>query len=195
MKYAAICILAACVAMTAACSGAEHRTAPRPQAHPRVESYDTAYAAVSGLPLHFEANAQARCEVENKDGGAVWLTVAYPAYDARLMCTLTPVTGATVEAVVDNRAERMALNLKGSEPQAEEFVNAAGYAAVILYDPNAVATPVQFLAAPAEIDGDGWVVSGTAFFDSARADASIDSLAPMAETLLRDVRHSIRTLK
>lgn len=195
MRNTAVCILAACLAVFAACSGTEQRTAPRPQSHPRVQSYDTAYAAVPGLPLHFEANSHAQAEAENKDGGAVWLTVSYPAYDARLMCTLTPVTAATVESVVDNRAERMALNVIGTEPQVDEFINAAGYSAIIICDPVAVATPVQFLAAPAEIDGNGWVVSGTAFFDHARAGAPIDSLAPMVETLLRDVRHSIRTLR
>lgn len=196
MKIAAACILAACLAILAACSGAEQqrRTAPRPQGYPRVQAYDTAYAAVPGLPLHFEANSQAQAETETKDGGAVWLTVSYPAYDARLMCTFTPVTSATVESVVDNRAERMSLNVIGTEPQVDELVNDAGYAAVIIYDPVAVATPVQFLAAPAEI-GDGWVVSGTAFFDRVQAGAPLDSLAPMAETMLRDVRHSIRALR
>lgn len=196
MKIASACILAASLAVLPACSGAGlQRSAPRPQGYPRVQAYDTAYAAVSGLPVHFEANRQAQAEVETKDGGAVWLTVSYPAYDARLMCTLTPVTAATAESVVDNRAERMSLNVIGSEPQVDELVNDAGYAAVIIYDPVAVATPVQFLAAPAEIDGGGWVVSGTAFFDSAQAGAPLDSLAPMAETMLRDVRHSIRSLR
>lgn len=195
MKFAA-CILTACLASLAACSGAEQqRTAPRPQGYPRVQAYDTAYAAVPGIPLRFETNSQAPAAAEAKDGGAVWLTVSYPAYDARLMCTFTPVTSATVESVVDNRLERMALNVIGTEPQVDEFVNDAGYAAVIICDPNAVATPVQFLAAPAEIDGNGWVVSGTAFFDRAQAGAAIDSLAPMVETMLRDIRHSILALK
>lgn len=194
MKHTALCILAICVAMLAACSKQE-RTAPRPQAHPRVQAYGTVYAAPQGLPLHFEANAQADAQVETKDGGAVWLTVNYPAYDARLMCTFTPVNSATVSGVVDNRAERMALNVIGTEPQVDELVTPAGYSAVIICDPNAVATPVQFLAAPAELDGQGWVVSGTAFFDRARAGDSLDSLAPMVETMLRDVRHSISTLQ
>lgn len=194
MKTFALCILATLIAVFASCSGHE-RTAPRPQGHPRAQAYDSVYAAPAGLPLHFEANAQAEATVESKDGGAVWLTVNYPAYDARLMCTFTPVTSATVSGVVDNRAQRMALNVIGNEPQVDELVNDAGYAAVIICDPNAVATPVQFLAAPAELEGDGWVVSGTAFFRNATAGASIDSLAPMVETMLRDVRHSIRVLK
>ncbi|MDE7377111.1 MAG: hypothetical protein K2N16_09720 [Muribaculaceae bacterium] len=195
MKSIAVCILATCLAILASCSGTEQRTAPRPQGHPRVQAYDTAYSAVPGLPVHFEANSQAQTEVETKDGGAVWLTLSYPAYDARLMCTLTPVTDTTVGSVVDNRSERMALNVIGTEPQVDKLSNPAGYSAIIICDPVAVATPVQFLAAPDNIDGRGWVVSGTAFFDHAQAGAPIDSLAPMVETLLRDVRHSISTLK
>lgn len=194
MKTLILWLLAALISTFASCSGQE-RTAPRPQAHPRTQAYDSAYAVPKGLPLHFESNAQAEATVESKDGGAVWLTVNYPAYDARLLCTFTPVTSATLKGVFYNRAERMALNVIGSEPQVDEFVNDAGYEAIIICDPNAVATPVQFIAAPAEIEGDGWVVSGTAFFDRASAGAPIDSLAPMVETMLRDVRHSIRAMK
>lgn len=194
MRSATICILAICLAMLASCSKPE-RTAPRQQAHPRVHIYDTAYAVPAGLPLHFEANAEAQTSVEAKDGGAVWLTVSYPAYDASLMCTFTPVTPSTVGEVVDNRAERMALNVIGAEPQVDQFVTPSGYAAIIILDPNAVATPVQFLAAPADTAASGWVVSGTAYFSRAQAGASIDSLAPMVETMLRDVRHSVRALR
>lgn len=195
MKSAAICALAFCMALLAACSKAEERVAPRPQAHPRVQSYDSAYVLPDGLPLHFEANAQALSEVEPQEGGAVWLTVVYPAYDAQLMCTFTPVTPATVGAVVNNRAERMALNVIGMEPQADEFINDAGYAAIIICDPVSVATPVQFLAAPADTAAARWVVSGSAYFPHAHAGAPLDSLAPMVEAMLRDVRHSVHSLK
>lgn len=195
MKAPAICALALCAAMLAACSKAEQRTAPRPQAHPRVQQYDAAYAVPEGLPLDFEANAQAKAQVEAQDNGAVWLTVDYPAYDAQLMCTFTPVTPTTVSQVVDNRAERMALNVIGMDPQVDQFVNDAGYAAIIICDPVAVATPVQFLAAPADTAAARWVVSGSAYFAHAQAGAPLDSLAPMVETLLRDVSHSVRALR
>lgn len=175
--------------------GRNEKLVPRRDAYPRIETYDSAYVSLDSLPVNFDVNVEAQSALSRKDDGSVWLTISYPRYDAKILLTLSPVTKANVHAVVDNRIERISLNVNTSYADIDEFDNLSGYSSIIVYAPSAVSTPIQFIAAPKELDGDGWVVSGAVFFENVDASASIDSVSPMTETLLRDVRHSIYSIK
>lgn len=175
--------------------GGNDKFVPRRDAYPRIEDYDTVFVSLDSLPVNFDVNAEAHHTLKGKDDGSVWLTISYQRYNAKILMTMSPVTKETLHGVVDNRFERIALNVNSAYADVEEFDNSSSYSSIVVYAPSAVATPIQFIVAPKELDGDGWVVSGAVFFENIGVEASIDSLSPMTTTLLRDVRHSIYTIK
>jgi hypothetical protein len=161
---------------------------PRLKAYPRVEVADSAYSVVAGLPMSMQVNTAAVATMEQREA-ARWVNVAYPANDVAIYLTFTPVTVATVDDVVDNRVERMALNLSGNDAEMLQFDTPDGLSAQVVTS-WAISTPVQFIAT----DNRTIVVSGAAFVEKLSA-STRDSLRPVVEMLQRDLIHTIKTLK
>lgn len=178
----------------AGCTGGDTNVAvPRRHAYPRINVYDREYCEYSDGRLSFEINSGATTFTDSlSENGARWLTLKYPRYNASLFLTATPVTGATMERVIDNRLERMAMNVHTSDVGQIDPENLHGFTAMVLYTPNGgTSTPVQFLAS----DSCRWVVSGAVFIDDAAAVSRRDSIKPVVEALLGDVEHLLTTLK
>ncbi len=173
-----------------ACSGGGNDTAtPRPRAYHRIEvpaaNYDTLH--IDGINI--VTNSSARTLEKRPDGPSTWIDIAYPTLgNATIYCSVTPVTPATVAAVVDNRLERMALNSGGYKSDLMEFSTPAGYDCRILVTGAGTATPVQFLGV-----SDKNVVSG-ALMVQVDEGFRPDTLAPLVNCVTHDVEMLLRSL-
>lgn len=187
----AVTILAS--ALFAGCvSDPAHKPVPRRPAFPRITLYDTVYAAVDSLPLHLELNSALTSEVKTRSDGSLWLTARYPDYNATLYLTLSPVSSSDVESVVDNRTERIHLNINGAGINIEEVDNASGYHSNIVRTVSPSSTPLQFIAV--NPGRPRWVVSGSVFFEGMSATTSLDSIRPVYDAVGRDIRHAMLML-
>lgn len=173
------------VSLFLASCGGEQKPVPRRTAYPRPPQHDTAMVQASEAPLYFDVNAAARVTAPAPG----WLNVAYPAYDAVMYVTFTPVDQHSVDTVRINRMERLLLNAGGAPGQRREFINDAGYD-IMVYTARGTATPVQFLAT----DGESSVVSGAVYFSDPKAATSVDSLDPYVRAVEGDVLRAMKTL-
>lgn len=180
------------VALTlAACNGNGNESGtPRPRAYHRIEipaaEYDT---LLLNNGLRLVTNSSARTLEKRPDGPSTWVDIVYPTLgNATLYCSVTPVTPATVDKVVDNRLERIALNSGGFTSDLMEFSTPAGYTCRILVTGSGTATPVQFIGV-----SDRNVVSGALMVNVAKGFRP-DSLAPVVDCVTRDVETLLRSL-
>lgn len=183
-------LLPVCVAsLLYACSGQTPRDktpVPRPEAWPRIAIYDSTYQTVDSLPVIFEANSSAK--IEHTQPG--WVNINYPAYAATIYLTVTQTNPAEIEKVVDNRLERMALNISENADARQEHFVSPEFESLMLVSPGTRSTPLQFVAT----DRRSTVISGTAFFHNAGQITSTDSVAPVIESLKRDLVHALNNL-
>lgn len=176
-----------------ACSDHDNGSAaiPRRQAYPRIRLYDTLYAA-SGLPAGFETNSSAAV-IHNQAGESgskpVWIDITYPAYEATVSCTFTPVTDdKSRQAVIENRLERMSLNLGDRYAEQTEMMSEGGFSTIILDAKGSAVTPLQFLSA-----GQQWVISGAMYFN--RENVNADSVRPAIDAVKNDIIHAAKRLR
>lgn len=186
MKHAALILTLLAVVATACGSGSD--PTPRRHAYPRIEQIPQEYAPVEGAALHVEANSRAEATL---DSAGRWLTLRYAPYDADIYLTVTDADNEqALRAALDNRRERIALNLSGAPASTTHITSAdSSFEAAVVYAP-ATTTPVQFVAT----DGLRYVVSGVAHLNAA-ADAPADSLQPVVDVLRRDIAHTLATLR
>lgn len=189
-KLPSICICIV-LALFGACSpgGDNSASVPRRRAYPRIEIPDSTFVAVSSAPNGLQINAAANVD-DSADNSGKWITVDYPGLNAKIYYTFTPVDGSTIDAVVDNRIERINLNLSGHKPEFLPVDTREGFTGQIVIDRFGGTTPVQFIVT----DRTNVVVSGAAFLPAA-AEAPADSLSPVIDMLRRDIIHSIKTLR
>lgn len=175
------------------CASDNGSPVPRRRAYPRVETPDTAFAALPGLPVRMSVNSGQQAETVTKADGSVWLTVYYPAYGARVLCTFTPVDETSIARVLDNRYERMSLNAGGGELALEEFDGADSYHSAILLSHASSATPVQFISAATVMPR--WVLSGSVYFENANSSVSTDSVRPIIDIMHGEVTKMLKSIK
>lgn len=191
MKTALAAIIG-CTLLSSCSWDTGHTPVPRRTAFPRVSLYDSVFSAVDDLPVNLSLNSVLSPELESREDGSVWLTAEYPAYNATLYVSVTPVNESTVESVVDNRTERIHLNTNGASINIEEIDNPSGYHSNIIRTVSPSSTPLQFLAL--NPDSPRWVVSGSVFFGGVSSSTSLDSIAPVYDAINRDIRHAMRSL-
>ncbi len=179
------------IVLTAGCSGADSSAPiPRRKAYPRIEIPDSTYHSDAGLPYSLQINDSARGNVTRSDSRDRWVDVEYPAHNAVIYYTFSTVAPAELASAIDNRSERIALNLGGREAEILSFATPYSLDCEVVVDnQGAGATPVQFLAT----DHEGLVVSGAAHIKGDKM--SIDSIAPVVDMLRRDIVHSLKTLR
>lgn len=181
------------VFLLCACSGigadGDRSPVPRPRAFARIDLYDTVYNCTDSLPVRFDTNAQAHVSVMRRTAGNVWLDVGYPAYGGVLHVSFTQVSDTAVRRqVIDNRTERMALNLGDNTAEQITVSSPDGFDSSILMATTATPMPVQFLSV-----GRRWVVSGAFTFD--RSPGSADSIRPVVEAVTADAVRAAMKLK
>lgn len=176
------------------CSGcsSESVAVPRPVAFPRQRLYDTLRSAVAeAAPVRFYANSSAIVSCPSQGvGSGRWLNISYPLYRAVLYCTFTPVTDADRSDVIDNRLERMGLNVGDLPAQLVSLDSPGGFNSRLLVAPAECVTPLQFLST----DGKGWVISGALYFDDKAHAVAADSIAPVVDAVKDDILYALSRL-
>lgn len=173
------------------CSGSNTSAPPTPpaplaEAYPRLALPTTDTIVVdthTGLGVNPSATVVA---VSTADPGTKAITVTYPGTGVHIYYTVRPVSADDMKAAIDNRLERMSLNLGGVPAQTEHTAPDSPSEGVLLTARSGVQTPVQLLVADAD-----FVVSGTAFIDDARATTNYDSIRPIIEMLRDDMSRAV----
>lgn len=181
-----------CVIVASGCgsgSGGDYSPTPRRRVYPRPRILSQEYFVPESLPLHIEINTGADTLCERRPDGSVWLTVGYPDYAATVYWTLTPVKHKEdVRGVIDNRMERMSLNIGDDRAEIYEFSSQGGFEGAVMKASGVSSTPLQFVGA----DMNKWVVSGTVWLSSPGVAA--DSLQPYVDALSRDIARALSSL-
>lgn len=173
-------------AFLSSCASRHDAPVPRPTAYPRVADPGAAYVGVDSLPVVFEVNSAAQVERPRAD----WLNIRYPDWHVTIHVSLTAVDPAEFERALDNRMQRIHLNVASLAVTEELEIDSPEFSSVLISSPDARSTPLQFIAA-----GDStMIVSGVAFFENVTPDASVDSLAPVVRYLRRDLTHALENL-
>lgn len=154
---------------------------PRRRAWPRLElpAQQMRRSVTLGTTLMLNRIAQ----VTETDGGEGnrFVTVDYgEPLNARLLLTVIPSTPADIPSIIDNRAERINLNLSGNQAEAYTIDDNGITGELVIC--QRIATPAQFYLT----DSRSRVLSGTLFIPSLTAE-SADSLAPVTDYLITDV--------
>ncbi|MDE6459695.1 MAG: hypothetical protein K2K52_02515 [Paramuribaculum sp.] len=170
--------------LTLSACGRSDRSYPRAIAYPRPEIYDSTYRQLIGFPIEFYINSSAQEQAVSETSEASWWDVRYPAYNATLHLSSVALRSGEEEAQLHSRIERMVMNCGGAAVSEEEFYSTdSAYRVLIFYEPGYTPTPVQFVAL-----GNGRLTGGAFSFD----DSSVtpDSVAPLLQSVVRDIRYS-----
>ncbi len=164
---------------------------PRRTAYPRIEVYNSTYTDTCLHPInriHAEINTNATIDFTQKDNNK-WITIKYPRYAMELYCTCTPTDKSTIDEVINNRSERMALNIDGLTSEFTEIATPSGVMGKIINSPDSKVTPIQFIAS----DNKSWVFSGALYNNN--KSTNTDSISPVINAVNRDIIHLIKTLR
>lgn len=187
LLLSALSILALTIA---SCGKPQDQSVPRRTGYYRMQEYPAQYTRHDEVPLALNANSSARFDVEVRSDGSYWVTVDYYRYKASIYYTFTPLAERDATALVENRLERMRLDLgNAADLSTEEYMNPNGVNVWMVYAPHSLSTPVKFLA----LNND-WMVSGTAFLSGVTPVTNADSVAPAIEAITRDARYAMLTL-
>lgn len=181
---AATLLLTATAALTS-CSDKSNPT-PRMKGWPRLHIADSVYRPINAGGLSIEVNTAAKDSVIPSSEGSDWLNIVYPGYcnGSVIYCTITPVNETTRESVIDNRIERIALNLGSNEAEMTEITTPGGWHCKVIESVSPVVTPLQFIA-----NDDTHVVTGAYYISETG-----DSVAPYIEAVRRDIIHLLKTI-
>ena len=174
--------------MLCECSN-ENINKPRRKAYPRINIHDSTYTKIPNSPIHFEMNNVAKITLDSINNNSHWINIFYKPYNATIYCTFTPIDKSTLENIIENRTERMALNSGANSSELIELTNANGFKSKILITEQSKVTPVQFLST----NNLNWVISGAIYFDK-NSSSNPDSIRPIINALKRDVIHAMKTI-
>ena len=187
------------LATIAACAGCRQHNAtddthiPRRHGYPRINLYDADYRITDVANVSFLINTGAQIALTDSftKRTGTWFNITYPRYGAVIHCTITQAPTQKLEAIIDNRAERMALNTGGAYTEVTDFEPQAGHeiTAQMLVTPAESVTPLQFLAS----DGKHTVISGSMTFRT-NAHTQPDSVAPIIAAIRDDLTTMLNSL-
>ncbi|MCH5347048.1 MAG: hypothetical protein J1E63_08050 [Muribaculaceae bacterium] len=170
----------------AACNGGGEQIAtPRPTAYPRLSVAPALYHPLDAGGVALEVNDATTDSVYQREA-STWVNIVYPTYcnGSTIYLTITPATAATVDGIIDNRLERIALNLGDSEAEVTELETPTGWQCRLVRALSPTMTPLQFIAT-----GHDRVVSGAYYISAAG-----DSVAPLVNAVERDILHLLTQL-
>lgn len=191
MKTAALLIP---LLMLTACGGATDGDAPVPRryAYPRPNLYTEEYQIIDGNPS-LELNRGAAISSDSiHSNGARWLTIDYPLYNGTVYATFLSTTPAEFPSEIENRLERISLNAGSGSVENLSFTSEGGDFHCELFTARGESVnPVQFLAYNS---GHTLVAYGTFNFNREVEVSRTDSLAPVVNSIRRDMTHLLKHL-
>lgn len=174
-----------------ACSHTDKAT-PRPYAYPRIPLYDTIYRALPGLPLNLEVNTSTIADDSLVNtNGLRWITLSYPAYNAKFYITITPYSSTPeLDKIIANRNDRMARNINTPYTRATTILSspAPEYQTRLVQAMDNSPMPLQILTV-----GPRHVISGALHL--ANPYARLDSIRPMVDAVTADMIHLATNLR
>lgn len=170
----------------ASCSGNTDTATPRPVAYPRLSVASEKYHAVTAGNITFEVNDVTIDSIFNRDA-STWMNITYPTYcnNSVIYCTITPAKPVEFDRVVENRLERIALNLGGSESVVTDLTTPDGWDCQLIRALSPVVTPLQFIATNKPN-----IVTGAYYIATPG-----DSVMPYVDAVERDIIHLLKTIK
>ncbi len=183
-------LIAAITLSALSCTRGHSTSTPRPEAYPRIAMPDSTFTQMNISGISLAINDGAVADVEEKENGDCWITIGYPSFsNASIYLTLSNATkDEPAEAIVDNRRERMALNLAGADGIATTLTSSGGWDCEMITSRSALSTPVQILASK-----DGRVISGTVYLQIPHTTPT-DSVSPVIDALERDMLTLLKAL-
>lgn len=174
----ALAVLAIAIASMACTGGGDERqTAPLPTAYPRPAALADSSVEVSAGPVSMRVSASAKVVAQKANA----LDIAYSPYNSTLYLATNPGV-ANLAREVDNRTQRMAMNLQGAGAVQTDIDLPAGHA-VVVRATSTVQTPVQFVAVDTV---HSTIVSGAWFMHDWSQATPYDSVRPVADILERE---------
>lgn len=166
---------------------------PRPTAYPRIGFPDSTFRTVEieGVNLAVNSGAQVTSRPSGAERGA-WIDIAYQCLGSpRLYLTLTQSDDPVeMKLALDNRLERIALNLGSERAELTELTSAGDWSCRLLVARGSLTTPVQILAWH-----EGEMLSGAltvSLPDSICPDPA--AIAPIVKGVERDMMYLLRNL-
>lgn len=177
------------VFVAAVISGCRNDVAtPRQLAFPRIVTCDTIYHPVDNAVIPIDINTSAVVDVTNRGR---WIDAYYPTYHGKLSLTLDKYRHSdSIRAAIDNRVERMSINVGDFTAEQTDLHSPDGVHSVILVTSAGCVTPVQFLAT----DRRRLLVSGSFSFDNPVTKHKADSLAPVIDALRSDIIRLVNSI-
>lgn len=160
------------------------RPVPKPEAMPRIEIPQFADTVVNAGGKELIFNSFFTVNEGEKPG---WLTLTYPNFPQGAL-HITATVADDIDAAIENRLERMALNTGSLSRMQTQVDSHNGWDGLLMVSLESVTTPVQFLA----VKGDS-MLSG-ALYLTLPAGTAPDSVAPVVEAANRDMLHMLKRL-
>lgn len=181
---------AICAMVSCGCSSSNgDKTFPRPEAFPRIEVFDSLYDVIDSIPIKFEANRQA--DIQLSQNG---FNILYAPYRTTIYCSVSSADNKNdLKKIVDNRRERIELNIGGNPTEVIEVTAAdSSFTSWLYYTPVSTPIPVQFLSVGGE--NGATVVSGSAVMSTVVEPEKQEAVQPIIDFIRRDITHSLKTL-
>lgn len=170
----------------AACTGtSSHSEAiPRPHSYPRLTTYPSIYTSPASLPCRFQINNYTELSCTSNHS-SLWADITYPLYNATLHCTFTPADRTKQAEIINNRLQRMGMNLGDNAAEQTTVASAdSSFTSTLLRSSGPTITPLQFLSTSRH-----WVVSGALEMPSAAV--NVDSVRPLIDAVYTDILHTL----
>lgn len=182
-------IIVTLAALLSGCGKKNDTIVPRRTAYPRIQLYDTIYKDLPTKPVTIMVNASTEPELSHRSDTDTWINVRYPRYQSTLSLTLLEISGEPLLDAIDNRSERMALNLNGVKYQPFRTSD-SHISAIMPVAESPCVTPVQILAT----DYSSFLLTGALTFDGDTV-RDIEEIAPVVSAVKDDIIYMINHLK
>ncbi|MDE7410815.1 MAG: hypothetical protein K2M94_02115 [Paramuribaculum sp.] len=190
LRLAFYIIISIVISIIQSCGGstAPHDDAvPRPHSYPRLTVYPPLYSSPASLPCHFQVNSHVNLSCTS-NYSSLWADAEYPMYHATLRCTFTPIKQSQQAEIIDNRLQRMGMNLGDNAAEQTDIISAdSTFNSILLRSSGPTVTPLQFLSTSPY-----WVISGA--LDMPDAAANVDSVRPLIDAVYADLVHALVNL-
>lgn len=169
------------------CNDSNKAITPRPIGYARITPIDSTYTHIQHHKIYFATNNSA--QVIHDSTNTQWYNIVYPQYNAIIYCSFTPTTESTIAKIIQNRVERISLNIGDNPSISTELKNDNNFVSTIIKTPTGTINPLQFIST----DNVSWVISGTLLLKESLSSKS-DSLLPVIDAIERDIIYALENI-